>query len=568
MVNTALQDCFKGKGIAVIVPKGNAVDELLRKIPEERLDDVVYINPAAGSAAINVLEPHITPGMSEAQKTRQKEIIVSDLIDLFRRQSENWGDRFGRILETLLHAHIEANIRNSESKTLLDVFESITDSEKLIALIDGTRDVVVREQLVRVHEDLSSYELEPLQRRLNDFLINPTLRRFVSQKSSFNVREAVNQGKIILVDIQKGELGDKVTQLIGSIVITQIWAATQSRITQPPNRRTPFYLYIDELQNFGGEDGNFVKILSEAREYRLGCWLITQYLDQLPREMQKAVSTNCRTKIVFNPDGSNKAHLSKWLNGINTKELNRLGRFRAAIQTPAEGRSERAAVFTTTLPPWKPREDRDLGKIKKRATPEGTPIEELSLISIGQGNNAGGKHHRELLTEAKARLEDSECDVEILYQYSGADRPDAIVKLPSGEIAHLEAEHSTLSKPSKVLENLRRGQKKGKEVIFAVQTGNKDKLANILEDPVNRNGDDHQDENGSYSHYTDSNGHLVTDVQNLKNADYRIIEIDVKYDKPECPELEHHSSNDLQNFCLYRSDKHCTKLQINCVLTQ
>lgn len=139
------------------------------------------------------------------------------------------------MLETLLRAHIDLNIRNQETNSLLDVFRCVIQDDTLSELIDRTDDTVVREQLVRVKEDMGSYQMEPLQRRLNDFVMNSTIREIVSStKSDINFRDALNQEKIILVEVQKGEIGDTVSQLLGSIVITKVWAAAQSRITEKP----------------------------------------------------------------------------------------------------------------------------------------------------------------------------------------------------------------------------------------------------------------------------------------------------------------------------------------------
>ncbi len=124
MLHAALQDAHKGHGLCMVIPKGKAIDQFLQKIPEDRVDDVVYINPAdQDTPRINVLEPHTHSGMNQAQKENQKEIIVSDLIDLFKRYSENWGDRFGRVLETLFRAYLDLNIRGKTLYSLLDVFE-------------------------------------------------------------------------------------------------------------------------------------------------------------------------------------------------------------------------------------------------------------------------------------------------------------------------------------------------------------------------------------------------------------------------------------------------------------
>lgn len=577
MIHAVLQDAEKGHGICVVNPKGGAIDEIIEKLPEDRLDDIVYINPGRDQVTpINVLEPHVTEDMTEAQMENQKEIIVSDMIDLFRRYSENWGDRFGRVLETLLRAHIDLNIRHDQSNTLLDVFRCVVNEDELTELIDETEDQVVREQLVRVKEDMSSYEMEPLQRRLNDFVMNPTVRRVIAaEESGIDFRDAVNDGKIILVDIQKGEVGDMVAKLVGSIVITKVWAATQSRITMPEEEREPFMLYCDELQNFSGEGSNFTKILSEAREYQLGTWLATQFLHQMSSAMRRAVSNNCRTKIFFNPSGSEDiSRITNMLNGIDKATLKSLGKFRAVIQKPAEGQHHDAVIFDT-YPPWEPENDRNVDQIKRDKTfPTAMAGDHIVGQSLGQAANAGSDHHRELLVEAKQFLEsDDDRQVNLLYQDQGDEKPDGVI-MEDGSITNLEAEHSTLTRPVKVLRNVVRALDQDRNLVFAVKEGKAAKVENIVTDPVNRRGDDHEDEQGTFSYYMDEEGEAFTDVDAVRQTEFRILEVgdnsvtwhdqDIDTD---CPELDTSDRDALKDFCLYRDeDGFCSHLEQPCVL--
>jgi len=577
LTHVALQDAEKGHGLAIINPKGSLIDEFLAKLPEKRADDIIYINPAREPVTpINVLEPHITDDMTQAQQENQKEIIVTDLIDLFKRQSENWGDQFGRVLETLLRAHLDQNIQQNTGNSLLDVFRTVVNQDSLTELIDTTEDEIIREQLVRVKEDMTSYEMEPLQRRLNDFVMNPTIRRVIGpEESGLDFREAVNNGKIVLIDIQKGEVGETVSQLIGSIAITKTWAAAQSRVTQPVEERTPFYLYVDELQNFAGEGSNFTKILSEAREYRLGCWLATQYLQQLSTDMRRAVVNNCRTKITFNPSGSeDENRITGMFQDLTKTELKGLGKYRAAVQKPGE-KSHNSATLFDTYPPW----DADYSNVEQLKE-KGTAATQSSAQvkasqSLGQGNNAGGDHHRELLAQAKQQLEERGFTVNLLYQDHGSDKPDGHVHLPDNEIAHLEAEHSTLSRPVKVLRNLQRAVQEDREVFYVVEDGNASKLQNIVDDPLNRRGNTKTDDNGSYSYYKDENGEPFTQLQELEEAEYRVIEVtedelEIHQDQvqPECPELDTNTEEDLETFCLHRNeDGYCSALGQDCVIT-
>jgi len=572
LVHAALQDAEKGYGLCIVNPKGGLIDEFLAKLPEDRVEDLVYINPGQRPVTpINVLEPEISEGMTRAQKESQKEIIVSDLVDLFRRQSRNWGDRFGRLLETLLSASVDQNIRYGSSRSLVDVFRCVTQPEELSELIDGAEDPVVREQLVRMKEDLSTSELEPLQRRLNDFVMNSTVRRVVgAERSGVDFRSAVNGEKIILVDLQKGVLGKTVSERLGSIIITKVWAAAQSRISQSPEDRTPFFLYVDELQNFAGEGSSFTRLLSEAREYRLGCWLATQYLHQLDTDLRRAVINNCRTKIVFNLGGSEDvSRIAGMLQGVDRSDLAGLGRYRAVVQTPSE-QSLQNAVFFDTYPPWET--DCDEVEMRKEAgTVARKRSEPVNLNpSLGKMSNAGGEVHKQLLVRAKERLESRGFDVDLFYQDHGDEKPDGRVRLPTGETAYLEAEHSTLSKPGKVLRNLQRGLEQGCEVFFVVEEGKGSKLESILSDPVNRRGNSQEDTDGSFSYYTDDLDRVA--VEGFRQADYRILEIGDEInqqgpaDRRDCPELPSNDREELENFCFYREDGYCSELGTECVL--
>jgi predicted transcriptional regulator len=521
LLHVALQDTVKGHGLALFNPKGKLIDRYLARIPENRLDDLIYVNPVTQPiTGINVLEPYVNRDSPVAVKTNQIELIVSNLIQLFKRQSDNWGDRFGRVLATLLRAGIEANIEYQAGYTLLDIKHCVTDNSKIEELIDDTSDPEYRRQLAQIKDNLSDSQLEPLVRRLNDFTENKTVRHVIAaENSDIDFREVINQNKILLVDVRSGEVGNTVTELLTSIVITKLWAAAQTRYYQEQEVE-PFYLFIDELQSFPMEGAQFEEILSKAREYRLGCWLATQYLAQLPREMRDAVQNNCRTKLVFDPSGSDDlSKLNRMLRSTDQKQLNALGDFRAILQTPGTHQRKKAEVIDT-FPPWNT-DNVDLDYLKNMASPAtGTPQQP---VFVGKGTNSGGKKHNELLTKAENELEERGLQVKTLYQDSGDDKTDGEVQLPDGSIANLEVEHGTLSKPAKVLENLRRAAEQDRETIFIVEQDKARKLHNILSDPVNRLEDQHSDEHGKFSYYREDR-EPITELDWMEKAKYRILE--------------------------------------------
>lgn len=484
MAHVILQDIQKGYGVGVVNPKGGLIDQVIAKMPEDRHDDIIYINPARDEVTpINVLDAPTSEDMSEAQLENQKEIIVSDLVAVFKRYSENWGDRFGRVIVTLLRAHLDLNIYHGEQNTLLDVFEAASNKSKLGELVDRTQDNVLHEELVTIKDELTDREMEPAVRRLKDFVENKTVKRVVDSPSSgVDFREAVKDGKIILVDIQKGEIGTVPAQIIGTLAITSMWAAVQSRITVPEEERNPFFLFIDELQNFAQEGSNLKHILAECREYGMGLWLASQYLNQLSPEMRRAVTNNCRTKIFLNPSGSEDvASIAGMLRGVSKTELTGMGKYRAVIQIPGAGQYSHATFFDT-YPPYPGKlSQEDIEEVKDRATTPGESREPSIERSIGESAAAGGEVHATLLKDAKQYLEfEEDVQVNLLHQDSD-EKPDAHV-IGDGGVAHLEAEHTTLSKREKVLENFERAQKQGRECIFIVKENKVDRLHDILED--------------------------------------------------------------------------------------
>jgi len=430
---------------------------------------------------------------------------------------------------------------------------------------------------VTIKENRTSQELEPIQRRLQDFVENRTVRQVIhAAESGVDFRQAIDDELIVLVDVQKGEIGASVSQLVGSIVVTELWAAAQSRITMPEEERHPYYLYVDEVQNYAGEASSFATILSEAREYQLGCWCITQYIERLDTGLRRALTNNARTKIVFDPTGSEEvSRLAGMLRGVDNPILRGLGDYRAVLQTPSE-EEKREAVVVDTYPPWTT--DRsDVAMVKAAATNPTEPATNDFQQSppLGHGGNAGGEHHAELLMQAKQHFEAEDgVQAQLLYQETGTEQPDGHIIHQNGDIAHLEAEASTLSKPAKVLANLRRAADAGNECIFIVEHGNATKLDSILSDPVDRRGDTHEDDHGTYDYYQ-VDGDPVTDLDILHQAEYRIFEATetglTEYtpsDTTECPELDDNDRAELEAFCLYRDESGvCEALEQSCVLT-
>lgn len=552
MTHALLQDIHKGYGVAAINPKGEFLDEVLAKLPDGRMDDVIYINPAAENPTpINVLEPHVTEDMSAAKMEEQKEIIVSDLIALFRRQSENWGDRFGRNLETVLRAHVDLNLYHGESNTLLDVFNCLTDEDEMKELMERTRDDVLRREVKNIHENLTDKEMAPAVRRVKDLVENKVVRNIVNAESGVDFADVVNEGKIFLVDIRHGEVGHTVAHLVGSVVISKIWSAVQHR-AYSDDEVDPFYLYIDEAHRFSSEGDHLNEILSEGREYRLSCWICSQYLRQFSdKELRQAITNNCRSKVFFNPaDSEDAGRITSMLKGVDRDDLKGLGRFRAVLQKTGEGSYPEAEVFDT-YPPWESETDpEEVAAMKQEATVDVTR-EQLDLqpdpdeLAESDRDIDGDELHSHLLASAADYLEDEEDALVNVLSQDGGSKPDAHVMFDE-DVAHLEAEASTIqSNPSRVVTNLERGEEKENDVVFAVEPDMVAKLEDVIED------------------VDPTVGTRILSVTAEGNV--HDVDAEEEFEVEDCPQLDEFDQEELEAECLHRDeDGFCEELGAPC----
>jgi DNA helicase HerA-like ATPase len=564
----ALQDSYK-TGFAFLNPKGGAINRLIARLPENRIEEVIYINPNQGSLpGINLLNPEISGSMTPAEKAHQQKIVVSSVMEMFRRLTDEWGERWPRNLRSLLSAHVALNIHRGEKNTLLDVYRCVTDSRELEQLIERISDTVTQHQLEDLNR-LSRREKEPLKRRLSDLVENQTVRDMIVQpETNISFRDVLADQKILLVDVQDGRIGGWASSIIGSVVLTQLWTATAARSSLPAEKHPPYHILIDEIQEFVREADHVRRMLSQCREFNVSITAATQYLDDLDTTMEKAVLNNTSTKVVFSPGASKDLNtFSTVMNGISKDELRQLGKYRPAVQTPAE-KTAPLTVLIDTYPPWNTNPE-TVEQRRQKLHSHQKKEKEKTGIDLGDGANAGGKRHRQLLTTAKDQLEDRGFLVDLIRQGNAEEKPDGRVLLGDNTVAQLEAEHSTLSKPGKVLKNLRRGHKQGREVFFVVEEGQASKLEEIVSDPVNRRGNEHQDEQGSYSYYR-LDGEPVADIEELQEAEYRVLELTgiglEEQDEQECPEVGNQDREDLENFCLYREDGFCAALETPCVL--
>jgi len=301
--NLAIQDIKHGKGVAFIDPHGDTAEKLIKAIPADRINDVIYFNPADQGfpIAFNVMES-VDP--------EYKHLVASGLIGVFKKL---WADSWGPRLEYILRNAILALLEYPGS-TLLGVTRILVDKDFRERVVAKVTDPVVRafwvDEFSKWNDRVLQEVISPIQNKVGQFLSTSLIRNIVGQTvSSFDVRDIMDNRKILIMNLSKGRVGEDASALIGAMMITKIQLAAMERVDMPEEERNDFYLYVDEFQNFATE--SFANILSEARKYHLNLILANQYITQLDEKVADAIFGNAGTIISFRVGAADAEVLEK-----------------------------------------------------------------------------------------------------------------------------------------------------------------------------------------------------------------------------------------------------------------
>ena len=288
----ALSDIFYNQGYCIIDPHGDFAVNNLRYVPKSRIKDVIYFNPADRGfpVAFNPLE------LSDPSR---KPNVCSEVIGVLKRM---FGDFWGPRLEHILRYTLLALLDRPET-TLLDISRLLTDKDFRKETLEYCKDVTVlqfwKHEFGQWNEKQVNESIAPVLNKVGAFTANPIIRNIIGQpKSSFDVRRIMDEGKILVVNLSKGLIGEDNAGILGAFLVTKVQLAAMSR-SDIPNvaDRRPFYLYVDEFQNFATD--SFAVILSEARKYGLNLTVANQYISQMTESVRDAVFGNVGTTISF-----------------------------------------------------------------------------------------------------------------------------------------------------------------------------------------------------------------------------------------------------------------------------
>jgi CxxC-x17-CxxC domain-containing protein len=347
MFNMIIQNIQNGEGVCVVDPHGELVEGVLSAIPKHRLKDVVYFNPADA-------DYHIGFNVLELIDPQYKHLVASGLMGIF---TKIWANAWSARMEYILNNTILA-LLDTPGSTLLGIPRMLVDKDYRQKIISNLKDPVIKAFWVHEYEawqdKFRNEAIAPIQNKVGQFLSTSIIRNVVGQSvSTINIFDIMNDGKIFLVNVSKGRIGEDNSGLLGGMIITKIQLAAMERVRIPEEHRKDFYLYVDEFQNFVTDA--FAGILSEARKYRLNLTVAHQYTAQLVMDKSSAVRDavfgNVGTMIVFRVGSDDADFLEKEFDPEFTpSDIVNLPNYKVYLKLMIDGVTSRP-FSAKTLPP-------------------------------------------------------------------------------------------------------------------------------------------------------------------------------------------------------------------------
>ncbi len=346
LANMAISDIRKGHGVAIIDPHGELSEILLDYIPSERINDVCYLDPS-NTERVFGLNP------LEVKTGEQRELVASGVVSIFQKlYAFSWGPR----LEYLLRNTI-LTLTQVPGSTMLDIPKLLTNDPYREAIVEKLDDKILKDfwkhEYAQFSEKFRQEAISPVLNKIGQFLSVPTLRTILSFKhSTIDLESLMNDGKIVILNLSAGKIGEDMAALLGALFISKFQLAAMKRAHIKEDERKDFYLYVDEFQNFSTL--SFVKILSEARKYKLNVILANQYMSQLSEDIQSAILGNIGSLISFTVGSTDAKVLEKEFGGMfSDKDLVSLEKFAIAVRLSIDGQMSQPFLATTLPLPTK-----------------------------------------------------------------------------------------------------------------------------------------------------------------------------------------------------------------------
>lgn len=354
--NMIFSDIHSGKGIGVIDPHGDLIEAILQFIPKSRSNDVILFDPADRDFPISF-------NMLECSNPDQRSLICSGLMSVFTKL---WPEAFSGRMEHILRNTLLALLEN-EGSSMLGILRMFGDDPYREKIVSKVTDPVVKSFWETEYAGWSDkYRTEAvaaIQNKIGQLLTTPLIRNIVGQvRSTLDVRHAMDSGKIVLVNLSKGKLGEDTSAFLGSMLVTKFQIDAMSRADIPEKERRDFYLYVDEFQNFATK--SFATILSEARKYRLALTVAHQYVGQLligqnDTSLRDAVFGNVGSMVSFQVGSDDAEELSQQFEEmVSPKDILSLPKYHAYMRLMIDGIPSKPFSVATLAPPAYKQDDK------------------------------------------------------------------------------------------------------------------------------------------------------------------------------------------------------------------
>lgn len=378
MLNLVLADINAGRSVLVIDPKADLVNDILARIPDERANDVVVLDPTdPAPVGFNPL----------AFKDYRNPSLIADAVLSVLKElwSSSWGVRIQDILSASL-----LTLAGADGTTLLWLLPLLTDETFRKKTVRQVKDAALRqfwEQFEALSERDRRVQVEPVLNKLRQFLLRPGLRNVLGQaKPKFNLTDLFYKRKIVLVPLNKGQTGGESAGLLGSLIVGLTWTLALARAGLPPEKRHIVGVYIDELQDYLSLPTDLADALAQARGLGMSLTLAHQYRDQLPLDIRSGIDANARNKIIFGLNAKDAKDMAAMAPELEKEDFMMLPRYKVYTSFQYGGRNT-GWIMGSTLPPPKP--IRDAAGLRARSQKMyGTPAEQIEEDFLNLVNNS------------------------------------------------------------------------------------------------------------------------------------------------------------------------------------
>lgn len=344
IANMAINDMRNREGFCIIDPHGDLCETVLDYVPSYRVNDIIYLDPSDTQNAFS-LNP------LEVSNPEQKELVVSGIVAIFNKlYGTSWGPRLEYILRNTLASVIEM-----PDATLLMVPEMLANATFRKKVVSRLTNPVLKSfwenEFDRYTDKLRAEAVSPIQNKVGQFVASTVIRNIIKNpKSTLDLQKVMDEGKILLLNLSQGKLGEDNAALLGAMIITKLQLAAMGRAFIEEDQRRDFYLYVDEFQNFA--TSSFIKILSEARKYRLNLILANQYMGQIEEGVRLAIFGNCGTIMTFLVGAGDSPYLAKeFVERFKEEDVLALGNYQGILKMMIDGMTSSPFMcYTLPLP--------------------------------------------------------------------------------------------------------------------------------------------------------------------------------------------------------------------------